>query len=375
MTSWSAISDVRPIVTLLEAHLDHLDRDRIGFGLDAYHEEAVDHPMAYALYARGLIALACLTGSQGHLDDAGKALATLERLAVEGGRAWGLGFQWHDLDAEQAYVVTTSIAGLAFLDHWEHTGDETSLKIALRAADWVVADLPWRVGKAGAAPWYSRNRRDVLPNVAALAAAFLSRCGASARNDAWSEAARRAREFVVGRQHPLGFWAYGTKPARHGLVSRAEVVDAIHMGYTIDGIAETGGAGTRAAVTRAATFVGQTMVTEQGRCRERLLLAPRQEVDVMSIDAGGGRLLYVDPVESRLWGYGALIGGLARAATAGVSTLDLVQRLLQRLLAQQLASPTLRFAYLPDDRRLFPRHEAHAFEGVSAAALVMAQVR
>src|SRR5689334_8008857 len=104
------------MLDLLDYHLRHVDLERVGFGLDEYApDEWHEHPMAYALYLRGLVALYRATEDGAYLDRARVVreglLANASPVAM--GIAWGLPFAFRDLSPGHPYAITTAIAGSA----------------------------------------------------------------------------------------------------------------------------------------------------------------------------------------------------------------------------------------------------------------------
>jgi hypothetical protein len=250
-----------------------------------------------------------------------------------------------------------------------------------RSSRWLVDGLPLRVESGSAAPWYSPNGPYVLPNVAGMVASALRRAAAVIGGARLAEAARRATEFVLARQHTsTGLWCYGYAGVRRrGRLRPPDVVDALHMTYTVEGLMSAIGEAEQirsfAAARLGFQFVGRALVERSGHLRERVVLASRDDPDAATLIRAGtvdarpvddASILLVFPEESRVAGYGALIGALARARNCGLGDEQLLDRLVTRVLVVSGADVSGGFRYLPGDPRTFPRQEAHLFEGLAA---------
>ena len=368
------------ISELIDQHLDTVTVDALGWGTDAYSARPQWHPMACALYASGLSALYRHSRHTGHLEAADAALAALRRTRLQRG-GWGLGFEYRGLGRDTPYSITTALAGRAFAEHHLITGSRSSLGEALRTARCLVHAMPWSFAGAGAGPWFAPGIPDVLPNVASMVGGFLHQARALTGDSALARPARLATAFVLRAQHEDGYWTYGyASGVPAGGVRPNDVVDAVHTAYIIDGLNlalrwERDTPSVRTAIRKGVEFVRRSLLSPRGLLLEKIV--PVDEADPYSAKLLGnprltrtaglrGGTLVAFPGESRLWGYGATLGALCRAHARGLCSLDPADRILQRLLAGQLADPSGRFRYLANDRRTFPRHEAHVVEGLSA---------
>lgn len=375
-----ACATVNPIAELIDRHLDAVTVDGLGWGRDFYSARPQWHPMAGALYATGLSGLYGHTGDPRHLEAASATLAALSRARLQRG-GWGLGFGYRGLASDTPYSITTVLAGRAFAEHHLITGSRSSLAEALRTARWLIHAMPWSFTGAGAGPWFSPGISDVLPNVASMVGGFLHQARALSGDPALARPARLATAFVVRAQHEDGYWTYGFAsglPA--GGVRPDAVVDAVHTAYIIDGLNlalrwEGDSPSIRAAIRKGVEFLRRSLLSPRGLLLEKVVSV--DETDPFSATlldnprltqtkGGRGETLVAFPGESRLWGYGAMLGALGRAHARGLCSRDPADWMLRRLLGAQLADASGRFRYLASDRRAFPRHEAHAVEGLSA---------
>ncbi len=372
-------------IRALEYHLEHIDVDRCGYGPDEYApDRPAEHAMAYALYARGLVGLACASGDFEHLALADRVADRLEELRGPEG-AWGLPFDHRGLPAGHPFAVTTAVAVQALVALAEARGGDPGREPAIRAAcDWLAGGLEWETGARYAAPWYAPEFPLIAPNVAAHVAAALVQAGALADTRAWEERAAQALRFVRDEQQEAGYWVYarGDEPAPGSEFPPSAIVDSIHSAYTIDGlVAGAGGcpgvSGLREAATAGVEFLARNLQSPDGCLRERAIVADEADERTARLLGKpqfarrylpGGRWLLDMPAEARLWSYGAALGALSRAADAGCCSLEPAAALAARVSESRLAAIDGRMPYRRDDPRAFPRHEAHAFEGLAAFA-------
>jgi hypothetical protein len=368
------------IVELIDNHLEAATCRGLGWGIDAYSDQPRVHPMACALYASGLSALYWQSRDPRYLREADAAAGALASCRLRGG-AWGLGFEYRHLGRDEPYAITTALAGRGLAEHHVATGSDSSLTQILETARWLASALPWSFLGGGAGPWFAPGMAVVLPNVASMVGGFLHQSHALTGDSTLLRPARLAIAFVLGAQRPQGHWTYGYAagtPA--GGVRPNDVVDAIHTAYILDGLILTltwcgDTQAVRSAIRRGVGFLLHWLLQAEGVLREKVV--PVDDADPQSrtllsnprLSAepfGSGRTMVSFPGESRLWGYGGVIGALARAHLLGLAPFEPLDRMLQRLLAAHLADATGRFRYLADDARAFPRHEAHVVDGLAA---------
>ncbi|MHB8656852.1 MAG: hypothetical protein ACYC91_02705 [Solirubrobacteraceae bacterium] len=338
--------------------------------------------MAYAMYARGFLNLYTLRGRAEDLNRAQAALDQLRHLATPDQTAWGLGFAWREVEADAAYAITTALCVLAYADHHAVTGDLGSLGLACKAGGWLVDSLPWGESPAGRGPFFAPEMPWILPNVTAMVGGALARLHLLTCEHSFAASAAVARDTVLATQDESGFWSYGFAGKRpvSGL-DPALTVDAVHTGYVLDGCAELALGGLDdgrlgPALRNGFRFVSGELLRPGGLCLEKVVPIVTDEPQVAELLSNPrltrrpldtGREIVAFPQESRLWGYGALLGAAARALRCGaLAVMFPAESLLSRLLSVHLRSASGRLAYLPRDPRAFPRHESHAVEGITA---------
>jgi hypothetical protein len=374
------------LLGILRFHAQQLNPDRIGHGRDAHLTGKADHPMAYGIYARGLVALARAGGEDWPLEIAERALAVLQQHVTHERRvAWGLGFGHGANDPSTLYAITTAICGHAFLDYALAADAERFIETAISAGEWLVSDLPWSLEPVGAAPWYAPGHSLLAPNVAAKVGAFLGELYAVTGTATFKVHAVRATAFLLHRQDRAGFWTYGRHWARsRGYVRPSQVIDTVHSAYVLEGLARlstlaTGAA--RAAVTRCVQsgwrFVRESMVVRDGRIIEKVVVVDSEDPRSAPLlrnprlpqrSLNDGRVIVAFPAESRAWGYGAALGAAATAMARAVPIGEPLAATEAYLWHRYLRRPVGRFPYNASDARSFPRHEAHLLEGLARLA-------
>ena len=374
-------------LSICEHHFSHVAWADCGLGADEYaRDAALRHPMACALYVRGLLALADVTGAHDWIvaaEDVGERL--LEVRSPDGG--WGLRFPNRGHPAGQSYAITTAHAALAFAGLARASEQSRWGTTAVDAGRWSVECLGWK----GSAPWYAPGDDLLSLNVASMTAAALMRAYELEGDRRLLDRARRALAWVLAGQEQTGLWAYGP-PAR----SRSDaglredcVVDLIHSSYVLDGLAcsvrtarELGvrlNGHPEQALVVGLTAVLRELVGPDGRCREKVAIAGRGEPRADALLRRGHAARYLPasewlvriPKESRLWGYGALIGGAARISELGLCDLSIVEPVVSRATSIFASAASGRFPFRSDDPGNYPRNEAHLFEGLAAYDVAM----
>jgi hypothetical protein len=371
---------------LLDYHLDARGWRDYGYGLDPYCEdEAHDHPMANALYLRGLVNMHRATGDARYADGA-RALAhrLAEPAAREDPPAWGLPFVWRGQPAGSPYVVTTAICGLALVDSLSVDGSEEVRRAILRAASWIADDVPWHEHRDGAGPLYAPGLPDLATNVVSLAGAFLYRASRLRRNAKLRRRAVAALRFTIDSQHERGFWQF-REPGVPGFSESLSdaTVDILHSAYVLDGLTlalEAGAErekelfGLRSAIALGMRFYRSELFRPAGDALEKLVVASwdrrgdrrlLRQRDSWHGYLGSRTWLVPFEAESRLWGYGAALAAAARAEWTGAAPFADAAA-IARAVHGAFTSPTGRFSYGRTDPRAFPRHEAHVFDGLAA---------
>jgi hypothetical protein len=386
----------RPLLTLLDAHLTSVGERGIGVGPDPYNAATVTHPMALALYARGLAEMPDSDAMAPRLELATALGEQLVGAAAGGAWAWGLGFGWDSRDAGEPYAITTALCGHALLSLYAATGSERHRRAAGGAADWLCEGLAWppMPGTDHAGPAYSPALPYAIPNVTSMVAGFLWRA-TTLLDASYGDRAETATRAVVDAQ-AHGCWTYGELGDRdEGSVPRTTIVDMLHSSYTLAGLAEcvarapalaprraSCAAAAQRALSSGLAFVATRLVTPRGWCREKVVVADtRTEAGAALANRPGlrrheiadGIWIVAFPAESRLWGYGGWLSTVARAVDGGLADAELLLPALSYVLAKLTVDPSARFPYTSRDRHAWPRQEAHLFEGLGAARRAVAE--
>lgn len=376
-----ALPQTAHVLAALDYHLSHRGGPALGVGTDPFWAPPLAHPTALALYAHGLIDLHRATGDCRYAD---AAIDAIERLVATGrrhgdGLAWGLEFPWRGTDATEPFAVTTAIAVRALAAAEVQLGHRAIRPALAQGARWLHETLPWTAG-AEPAPTYSPSMPYPVVNVASMVASALYRAATALGRPRLGDAADLAAGFVLGRQDSLtGLWRYGAVGEElHGNVRRADVIDAIHTGYALEGMLDAyelrDPRHYGPAVRRAGASVARELVGPGGRLREKVVVARHDDPEARILLANpriGARsidedcFLVVFAEESRAAGYGALLGPLARGVGDGLISEQLLERLVGRVLAIHAADASGRFLYRANDRAAFPRQEAHVFAGLA----------
>jgi rhamnogalacturonyl hydrolase YesR len=174
---------------------------------------------------------------------------------------WELGIQrenggWEggvEGENQQPIVFNTGQVMRGLLRTHAETGDQRYLDATVRAADWIVGV------QDDDGSWTSANYRGLKRVYDSYVSAPLARAGAVTGNEAYAEAATRNCEFVLRQQRESGWFDLCDNSP---FFVEAPVTHAI--GYTIDGLLETGDLVGRAdfiaAATRAAEGVMSAIV-------------------------------------------------------------------------------------------------------------------
>jgi hypothetical protein len=143
-------------------------------------------------------------------------LAELGDARIEGlsGAAWGYNFDWQGraFFAPKGIptIVPTAFAARAFTEAARDLRDESYLRTARSACDFILLDLPRSEESKGEVCWsYSPVDRTRVFNASLLAAETLATVGALTGEDELREWAVRGARYVVNHQRADGSWAYG----------------------------------------------------------------------------------------------------------------------------------------------------------------------
>lgn len=283
---------------------------------DAYDDQPRFHAMAAGRYLSAQAVLcSCGLLSPAALSDAARgAVTALDAHAVRApgidGPAWGLGFAWKDLPADEPFLVTTALVAQGLAD--AARACPTDAVLAARADAALGSLSQWCEGllapdaRTGIAwPAYSPRLRRPIYNAAAVAWGALHEHAPAHAVSAGEGLARlhAARSGAVG-------WVY--EPG-------SEVVDLVHQCYLLGAVCrilapqEAG----RLAVTALAEFVGPNGWVEALRVQRTW---PERAEGGAWVRARDADWLLLDLRPARAWSLGealALAATLARAGAPG----------------------------------------------------------
>ncbi len=188
---------------------------------------------AMGFVARGFIRLHRTTGDASW---AAKAEQTLQWLVDHispgfSGSCWGNHF---DYQSRNSYVpkglpsvVWTALVGHAFLDAYDHFGNEKYLQVADSACQHILRDISTRAGGRGLCISYFPTQDIQIHNASTLGASLLARTYSHTGEDAYRELAAKAILYTAQYQRPDGSWFYGE-------AQKLRWVDNFHSAYVLD---------------------------------------------------------------------------------------------------------------------------------------------
>lgn len=124
-------------------------------------------------------------------------------------------------------VVWTSLIGHAFLDGYEHFGNEEYLEIAVRACESILSDLPRMADGQGECISYIPGADCRVHNANTLGASLLSRTWTYRGQEHYLDVARKSFQYTAQYQRGNGSWWYGESENMHW-------VDNFHTAYVLD---------------------------------------------------------------------------------------------------------------------------------------------
>lgn len=185
----------------------------------------------------GLIASAYISAFRAtreafYLDKAAQALDWLSSNYSRQypGISWGYPFYWHSrvlIPKGVPSVVVTGTVGLAFLDHYELTGEPHSFRILEGIARFFLEGLNRTVEEDGLLCFsYTPLDHFRVLNANMFAAAFLARLAALTGEGQYADTALEATRYVITEQDVDGAFHYwGSEPD--------SVVDHYHTGFVL----------------------------------------------------------------------------------------------------------------------------------------------
>ena len=197
-------------------------------GIEKYHSSK---GMGYL--ARGFIRLHLATGDPIWAEKAKFTLQWLmdHRSFGYSGACWGNHF---DYDSRVLFiasgvptVVWTSLIGHAFLDAYEHFGDDEYKQIAISICEHIVRDLRTLADGEGVCINYIPGPDCWVHNSNTLGGSFLARAYSHTGNESYLALAKKSMKYTAQHQRPDGSWYYGERGNHHW-------VDNFHTGYVLD---------------------------------------------------------------------------------------------------------------------------------------------
>ena len=183
--------------------------------------------------ARGFIRLHEATGEQVWAEKARFALQWLVDNKSKGysGACWGNHFDYQSrsfyLPQNVPTIVWTSHIGHAFLDAYDHFGDQIYLQTAVSACEHIMRDLARYEEGDGICISYIPGTQVSIHNSSTLGGGLLARTYTQTGNEDYRELARKAFIYTAGHQRSNGSWYYGEKANLHW-------VDNFHTAYVLD---------------------------------------------------------------------------------------------------------------------------------------------
>jgi polysaccharide biosynthesis protein VpsJ len=183
--------------------------------------------------ARGFMRMERATGDAAWGEKARFVLQWLMEHQSPGysGACWGNHFDYQSrtfyLPKGMPTVVWTSLIGHAFLDGYEHFGDERYLEVAVSACEHIVRDLATYADGGGLCISYIPAENKQVHNANTLGGSLLARTSGFSENRQYRDLAQKAMQYTAQYQRPDASWYYGEKANLHW-------VDNFHTAYVLD---------------------------------------------------------------------------------------------------------------------------------------------
>lgn len=169
--------------------------------------------------------------------EARQLLRDLLSMRLEGwsGAAWGYNFDWQSrvffAPRGTPTIVATAFAARAFIEAAHAFDDETYLKTARSACDFILQDLPRSVETHTEICFsYSPGTVNRIYNASLLAAETLAGVAAITGEQELCQWAVQAATYVVNQQHANGSWVYGAAQSQAW-------IDNFHTAYLLTSLA------------------------------------------------------------------------------------------------------------------------------------------
>jgi hypothetical protein len=183
--------------------------------------------------ARGFIRLHQATGDKIWGQKAESALQWLTENESKGysGACWGNHFDYQSrtfyLPKGVPTIVWTSLIGHAFLDAYDHFGEERYLRVAISGCEHILRDLQTFAEEDSLCISYIPKQNKQIHNANTLGASLLARTYAHTRNESYRKLAEMAIRYTARHQRANASWYYGEAANLHW-------VDNFHSAYVLD---------------------------------------------------------------------------------------------------------------------------------------------
>src|SRR6185437_6457373 len=183
--------------------------------------------------ARGFLRLSQATGNSLWDEKAKYCLQWLvdHQFRNYSGACWGNHFDYVSrsgrISSGTPTVVWTSLIGHAFLDAYDHFGENEYLQIAISICNHILKDLGTNPEEAGVCISYTPGSTSWVHNANTLGGSFLARTYKYTNSRLYKELATNSMMYTARHQRPDGSWFYGEKWNLHW-------VDNFHNGYVLD---------------------------------------------------------------------------------------------------------------------------------------------
>jgi len=184
--------------------------------------------------AWGYLCLHKVSADDSDLERALECLDWLDRAKEAGhiGHCWGNHFDFTTrtgrMKAHTPTIVWSGLIGQAFLECYEHTGEDTYLEIAESICRWILT-LPRETTRNGSCLSYTARYQHSVHNANLLGAALLARTWRYRARPEYIGAAREAVRYTCSRQRADGSWLYAEDSQHHW-------IDNFHTGYILDSL-------------------------------------------------------------------------------------------------------------------------------------------
>ena len=346
------------------AHVVRSFQDSDGVSADEYWKRPLYHPMAEGKYLQTL-AVSQEAGwiSMDWMQTQARAAARRLRahaIAGEPNRmAWGLGFSYKGVPADEPYLITTAIvaAGLSELRCRVDHPDLADLH--LKALNWIAEFIACRGSKRRSLPAFSPNQPIRVVNSGAYAASALLRAHALGQYEPTSAICRRASAILetvdASYRSDIGF------PYADGV----PVVDLLHQAYILNALLDAGRSADieEQALTVVATlregqrFLDTAKITDVATAIADQVKA--SQAVFLRVHGSIGLVLNHRP--ARLWSLGEVVVLCARLSQTG--RYPEFWKLQSRRAAEQLLTS---YHFAGDETPSLHRPAMHAAHGLAA---------